>query len=352
MEINDIIYQFAIKESIIDYKPLGNGHINSTFLVNTNTNKKYILQKINTVAFKNVDQLMDNFYRVTTFLIAKGLESIEVIKTKDDKLYFLDDKKEAYRLYVFINNVKVYEEINDMNIVENAGKAFGVLHKALSTFDASTLYEVIPNFHNTYQRYLNLLKAIELDKFNRVKNVKDEIKAIKSHEKEYSLIYDGLKNKTIHLGVTHNDPKINNVLFDSKSGDIRAVIDLDTVMSGSYLFDFGDAIRGLFSGENEDSKDLSLLVVRYDRFEAYVKGYLNEMKDVLNDYEKSLLPFSAFLLTMECGMRFLEDYLNGNVYFHVDYEEHNLVRARTQITLAQRIYDSFDKLKNIVDKYI
>ena len=159
-------------------------------------------------------------------------------------------------------------------------------------------------------------------------------------------------NGSIHVGVTHNDPKINNVLFDSKTGNIRAVIDLDTVMPGSYLFDFGDAIRGLFSGENEDSKNLDLLMVRYDRFEAFAKGYLSEMKDVLNDYEKSLLPFSAFLLTMECGMRFLEDYLNGNIYFHVDYEEHNLVRARTQITLAQRIYDSIDKLKAIIYKYL
>ena len=163
---------------------------------------------------------------------------------------------------------------------------------------------------------------------------------------------DGLSTGDIHLSITHNDPKINNVLFDSKTGDIRAVIDLDTVMPGSYLYDFGDALRGLFSGKNEDSKDLSKLVVRYDRFEAYVKGYLSEMKDVLNQKEIELLPFSVFLMTIECGIRFLEDYLRGNVYFRVDYDEHNLTRTRTQLKLAVDTYNSFDRLSAIVDKCI
>ena len=219
-------------------------------------------------------------------------------------------------------------------------------------FDATKLYEVIPHFHDTYQRYLNLLDAIKSDKYHRVNNALKEIEAIKAWEKEYSKITDGIKHKEISLSVTHNDPKINNVLFNKESGNIRAVIDLDTVMPGSYLYDFGDALRGLFCGENEDSKDPSKLVVRKDVFEAYTKGYLSVMKDVLTKKEIELLPFAAFLLTIETGIRFLEDYLRGDIYFHTQYETHNLVRARTQIKLARDIYNSFDELNEIVKKYL
>lgn len=349
MEIKDIIKQFDVTDVVSHYEPLGNGHINVTILVTTGSGNKYVLQKINTEVFKNVDILMNNFFKVTKYLVNNGFESLNLIKTKDDQLYFKDGK-DCYRLYTYIDDVICYETIDNMYLVYNAARAFGKLHKTLKGFDANELGEVIPNFHNTYQRYLNLLNAIEEDKCDRVKTCLKEIEIAKSFEKEFSKITDGIKKGEISFSVTHNDPKINNVLFDKFSGEIRAVVDLDTIMPGSYLYDFGDALRSLFTGDNEDSTDLSKLVVDPDIFEAYVKGYLSEMRNALTPKEIELLPFSSFLLTIECGMRFLEDYIRGDVYFRTKYPEHNLIRARTQLKLATEIYKEFDNLKKIVDK--
>ena len=352
MEISKILDKFEFDEEVAEISPLGNGHINSTFLITTKgDDKNYVLQKINNNVFKNIDELMLNIYHITNFLTSKGYKTLKIIKTKDDKLYYVDDSQ-FYRLYVFIDDVFCSDNISDLKMVENSAKAFGELHKALADFDANTLYEVIPHFHDTVQRYQNLMDAIELDKLNRVKDCLPEIETINKYKKEYSKVLDGIKNGDIHLSVTHNDTKINNVLFDSKTGEICAVIDLDTVMPGSYLYDFGDGLRFLFSGENEDSNDLSKLVVNDDVFSAYARGYLYEMKDYLTETEKELLPFSAFLLTMECGIRFLEDYIRGDVYFRTKYDAHNLVRARTQIKLAVDIYNAQDRLTDIVNNII
>ena len=351
MDIKEVLNNFQIDGDVKTYSPLGNGHINVTYLVETISNKKYVLQKINNNVFKDVGLLMSNYFQVTNYLFENGFESIHLVSTKAGEHYF-HSGDEYYRLYDYIDHAICYEEINNSHLVYCAAKAFGKLHKSLKGFDASKLGEVIPNFHNTYQRYLNLLDAIKADKLNRVKDCEKEIELAKSYANEYSKIVDDIKNKTISLGVTHNDPKINNVLFDMKTGDIRAVIDLDTIMPGSYLYDFGDALRSLFTGDNESSEDLTKLVVNYDVFEAYVKGYLEEMKGVLTPQEVALLPFSAFLLTIECGMRFLEDYIRGDVYFRIHYENQNLVRARTQLTLAKNIYQSIDSLNEIVKKYL
>ena len=233
-------------------------------------------------------------------------------------------------------------------MVFKAAQSFGQFHKTLKGFNAAELGEVIPNFHNTYHRYVNLLNAIDEDKLDRVKECRKEIDLIKKLQEHYDVITSGIKNGEIHLVVTHNDPKINNVLFDKATDNFRAVIDLDTIMPGSYLYDFGDALRSLFTGENEDSEDLSLLVVDFEKFEAYTKGYLSEMKHILNKKDIELLPFSAFLLTIECGIRFLEDYIRGDVYFRIHKDKHNLIRARTQLTLAQNIINNIDKMNSIV----
>ena len=350
MDVKEILNNFQIDSEIKSYSPLGNGHINTTFLVETISRKKYVLQKINNNVFKDVDLLMSNYFKVTNYLFENGFESIHLVPTKDGH-YYSRYNDEYYRLYDYIDDAIWYEGIDNTNLIYCAAKAFGKLHKSLKGFDASELGEVIPNFHNTYQRYLNLLEAIKVDKLNRVKDCQKEIEFIKKFADTYSKIVDGIKDKTISLGVSHNDPKINNVLFDVKSGDIRAVIDLDTIMPGSYLYDFGDALRSLFTGDNEDSKDLSKLVVNYDVFEAYTKGYLEEMRDVLTPKEVELLSFSAFLLTIECGIRFLEDHIRGDVYFRIHYPNQNLIRARTQLTLADNIYQNLDALDEIVNKY-
>lgn len=349
MNILQTINKFQTKEHVVGYMPLGNGHINETYLVMTKSTTSYVIQKINHNVFKDVDLLMDNIYKTTSFLSSKGYETLELMKTKDGKLYYFDGS-DYYRLYIYIDNVVCYEGVNDLDAVYNAAKAFGMLHKSLRDFDASTLGEVIPNFHNTQARYENFLKSLEKDVAGRAKTCQEEIANIQKYKDLYSKIYDYIKTGEVKLGVTHNDPKINNVLFDKDTNEIRAVIDLDTVMPGSYLFDYGDALRSLFTGEFEDSKDLSKINIDYPLFEMYTRGYLSEMKDVLTKKEVELLPFAVFLLTAELVIRFLTDYLDGDTYFKTSYPEHNLVRARTQMKLMNDIYNHFEQLDEIVQK--
>lgn len=346
-KVLEILKDFDIDGELISCSPLGNGHINSTFLCELDNKKKYVLQKINNYVFKDVDLLMDNYYKVTEYLYKNDIETIHIIKAKDGKPYSKQGDG-YYRLYDYIDNAIWYEEIDNLDLVYDAAKAFGKFHKILKGFNAKELGEVIPNFHNTYQRYVNLLSAIKEDKMDRVKTCLPEIRIVKSFEQEYNVISNAINVGLIPLAVTHNDPKINNVLFDKSSGEIRAVIDLDTVMPGSYLYDFGDALRSLFTGDNEDSEDLSKLKVNFDIFKAYVNGYLSEMKKVLTKREIELLPFSAFLLTIECGIRFLEDYIRGDVYFRIKRSDHNLIRARTQLTLAKDVYKNFNKLDKLI----
>lgn len=349
MQIIDIVNKFDISGEATTYSPIGNGHINSTFLVNTTSGMRYIIQKINTHAFNDVDSLMNNVFKVVDFLRQNGFESLRAIRTKDGRMYFRDNG-ECYRIYDYIEDTVCYEEVDNMFLIYSDSKAFGKLHRVLKKFDASKLNETIPDFHNTYKRYLNLLEAVKEDKYDRVKSCLEEIEFIKSKEKDFSVIIDGIKVGEISNAVTHNDPKINNILFDKFSGDIRAIIDLDTIMPGSYLFDFGDSIRSLFTGNNEDSEDLHKLVVKMDIFEAYLKGYLSEMSDILTTTEVELLPFSIYLLTMELAIRFLEDYLRGDIYFKTNYPIHNLIRAKTQIALAKNILLHLDEMNALVAK--
>ena len=351
MNVQHILNSFNVNGSLLDYSPLGNGHINSTFLCTFDNGKKYVLQKINNYVFKDVGLLMTNYYRVTNYLYKNKVETIRIIKAKNGNPYSKIGT-EYFRLYEYIDNAVWYEEINNLNLIYDVAKAFGKFHKTLKGFDATKIGEVIPNFHNTYQRYINLLNAIKADKCDRVKDCLSEIKLIKSFEQEYGVVSSAVNAGLIPLVVTHNDPKINNVLFDKDSGAIRAVIDLDTIMPSSYLYDFGDALRSLFTGDNEDSEDLSKLKVNFPIFEMYAKGYLSEMKKVLTKREIELLPFSAFLLTIECGIRFLEDYIRGDVYFKIARPDHNLIRARTQLTLANDIYQNLDKLNEIIEKLL
>lgn len=349
MDILLALSKFDIKEHVIGFMPLGNGHINSTYLIMTRSKKSYVIQKINNHVFKNVDELMKNICMTTEFLASKGYETLNISRTKEGKNY-LQIEDDYYRLYEYIDNVVCYEGVNDLEAVYNAAKAFGMLHKSLKDFDASKLYEVIPNFHNTQIRYETFLESVKKDAVGRVKTCQEEIDNVNKYKDLYSKIVDYIKTGEVKLGVTHNDPKINNVLFDDQTNEIRAVIDLDTIMPGSYLYDYGDALRSLFTGEYEDSQDLSKISIDYPIFEMYTKGYLSEMKDVLTPKEVELLPFSVFLLTAELVIRFLTDYLDGDKYFKTAYPEHNLVRARTQMKLMNEIYNHLDQLNEIVRK--
>lgn len=346
-----VAYGFKLNGNIKDIRPFGEGHINSTFLVETDKDK-YILQKINHNIFKNIDDLMNNIQVVTSFISSKGKESMKVVATKEDKLY-LKEGKDYYRVLDFVKDTECYQEVgSNLELVRSEGEAFGELHYLLSDLDASLIKEVIPDFHNTEKRFLNFLKAKESASTDKLESAKMEIEYIENHEYTYSRIYDEIRKNNIKTRIIHNDTKINNVLFDKKTGLYRCVIDLDTVMPGSVLFDIGDAFRSLFTGDNEDNKDTSLLKVNFEVFKAFISGYLSKMKNELSKTEIELIPFSIYLMTIECGIRFLEDYLRGNVYFHVAYEEHNLIRAKTQIALADNVLNNIKELNRIVEDLI
>ena len=350
-ELFTVISNFNLVGNIISLQPFGSGHINKTYHVVTDK-EEYILQTINNYAFKDVDVLMKNIDIVTSFISHKGQKTLDIIKTKKNELYYQDDNK-YYRVYRFIKDTICYETVGtDLSLAYKLGNAFGKLHLLLEDLDPNLVKETIVDFHNTRQRYLNFSNAFIYSPKEKRVLAKKEIGYILNHNKTYSWIVNGMKKGDIKKHIIHNDPKINNVLFDKTTHNFLAVIDLDTVMPGSVLYDIGDSFRSLFTGENEDNPDLSLQKVNIDIFKEYMTGYLKEMKDYLTPREKELIPYSIYLMTIECGMRFLEDYLRGNVYFHVAYETHNLIRAKTQIALADDVLKNMDRLSKVVKEIL
>lgn len=343
-----VFNQFKVDGEATDIVPFGNGLINKTFLVKTDV-KDYMLQIVNSYVFKNVDALMRNIYIVTSHLRGLGKTTLHVRKTMGHKIYVTDKDGVYYRLYTFIKGTKCYEKLDSLEMVYKTGAAFGDFHSDLSDLDSILIAETIPDFHNTPKRYDNLLDAVKQDEKGRVPDCLNELNFIMKNKKNFSLIMDGLEDGTIPQRIVHNDPKINNVLFDAETGDVKCVIDLDTVMPGSYLFDYGDALRSLFTGDNESSRDSSLLKVNRDVFKAYTEGYLSKVGSSLTEKEISLLPMSVFTIAIELGIRFLEDYLRGDKYFKTSFEGENLVRAKNQLALAEDVYNHMDELTEIVN---
>ena len=345
--LSSLINCFKIKGNIKEISLFGSGHINRTYRVATDEDE-YILQEINNYAFKDVDTLMNNILVVTSFIKNKGENTLDFIPTNDGNLYAFFENK-YYRVYRFVNHVTCFETVGDnLSLAKKLGEAFGKFHRLLSDLNPDYVHDTIPDFHNTPKRYRDFLSAYENAGNKKKEEAESEIQYIINHHDTYSLVVDGLNSGDINNRITHNDPKINNILFKENTDEVMCVIDLDTVMQGSVLYDIGDAFRSLFTGDNEDNKDLSLQKVNLDIFKAYMEGYFSEMKKELTDREIELIPYSIYLLTIECGMRFLEDYLRGNVYFHVDYEEHNLIRSRTQIALAEDVIRNYEQLTNVV----
>lgn len=360
MEFNlrEIAELFAFEGEYISAVPYGEGHINSTFLLET-TEKKYILQKINTVVFSSPEDVMENIVLVTEFLRAKikeaggdiERETLSVIPAKNGQHYVKTEDGLYYRAYIFIDDAVSYQVVEDPKDFYNAAAAFGRFQKMLSDFDADKLNETIKNFHHTVSRFADFEKAVKENKSGRADGVAEEIEFAMARKKYANIIVDGIAEGRIPLRVTHNDTKLNNVMVDNTTGKGVCVVDLDTVMPGSLLYDFGDSIRFGTNPSAEDEKDLSKVCCDLVLFEEYVKGFLSELGDSITKEEAELLPVSAIIMTLECGIRFLGDHINGDVYFKIHRENHNLDRARTQFKMVADMESKFDKMKEIVAKY-
>lgn len=345
----EVAEQFCLQGGVTEICPYGEGHINLTLLVTT-TEKRYIMQKMNTRVFTDPDGLMGNICGVTEHLKARGIETLSVIPTKAGAPYLKGE--ECYRVYDFIENTVTYQKVENKEVFKNSGKAFGEFQNYLAEFDASKLTETIKRFHDTPKRFADFKASLEANVLDRAKDCKEEIDFILSHENTYGIVMEGLKDGSLPLRVTHNDTKLNNILMDAETGEARAVIDLDTIMPGSMLFDFGDSIRFGASTAAEDEKDLSKVHFDIELFKAYAEGYVEAVKDSITEKEAKLLPYGAYLMTIECGMRFLTDYLAGDTYFATKYEGHNLVRCRTQIRLASEMEAQFGEMDKIIENIL
>ena len=361
--IETICKVFSLKGDFEGYKQNTNGHVNSTYILKFNDNnetKKYILQMISTDIFKNPDGLMKNIVGVTNHIKQKNIEAntpwadrctLTFLPAENGKYFYIDDKNHCWRVYEYIDDVYTCNTIENENDFYNAGVAFGEFQNLLADYDINSLYDTIENFHNTVSRFADFKKAVDENLSGRLENVKEDVEFALAREKETHILVDLIKDGKLPLRVTHNDTKLNNILFDNTSNKGICIIDLDTVMPGLSLYDFGDSIRFGANTAAEDEKDVSKVSLDLDLYEAYVKGYLSSAKDALTDLEKELLPLGAWMMTYECGIRFLMDYLNGDKYFHIAYDDHNLVRARTQFALVADMEKKMDEMKEITKKY-
>jgi len=335
----------------------GSGHINETYYIPGTPS--LILQKINTSIFKHPDQVMQNVSAVTEHLrkkiIANGgdpmRETLTVIPTKDGKPYYEAEDGSTYRMYYFITDAKSFDRAENPEMFAASARAFGRFQRMLADFPAHTLYETIPNFHDTGDRLRQFREAVEKDASGRAASVAEEIAFVSTRAHYTTVITDAIDAGTVPLRVTHNDTKLNNVMLDEKTYEPVCVIDLDTVMPGSLLYDYGDSLRFGASTGSEDETDLSKIEFDLTYFEAYTKAFLEEVGDTLTAKERELLPLSALLMTLECGMRFLADHINGDTYFRIHRENHNLDRCRTQFKLVADMEKKMEQMAAIVAKY-
>lgn len=349
----DIANKFSLIGNAASVESYGFGHINDTYLVVADSGTRYIMQRINNKVFPNVVGLMKNIEAVTNFLskkVSNPDECLRLVPLKGGGVLHQDESG-YYRVYYFIEDAITYQKVEEPIHFYYSGVAFGRFQNQLSDFPAETLCEVIPNFHNTESRFADFKKAVELDVMGRATSVKEEIEFALAREKDASVLVNMQKRGELPLRVTHNDTKLNNVMLDAKTGKPKCVIDLDTVMPGLSSYDFGDSIRFGSNPAAEDEKDLSKVYCDLDLFELYTKGFLSECRDKLTENEIKMLPFSAKMMTYECGIRFLADHLSGDTYFKIHRENHNLDRCRTQFKLVEDMELKMDKMAEIVDKH-
>ena len=364
INLQEIVSNFCYEGTTVSAKPYGNGHINDTFCLENElpdeSKKRYILQRMNKDIFLKPVELMENVMGVTSWIrkkiIAAGgdpeRETLNVILSKDGKSYYLDEKGEYWRSYTFIEDATCFDQVENPEDFYNSAVSFGNFQRLLADYPAETLHETIVNFHNTIDRMQKFKKAVAEDICGKAGSIRKEITFVLERENDTRIICDALRDKQIPLRVTHNDTKLNNIMIDNTTGKGLCVIDLDTVMPGSALYDYGDSIRFGASTAAEDEKDLSKVSCDMELFKIYTKGYIEGCGGSLTDHEIMLLPMGAKLMTFECGIRFLTDYLEGDAYFKIHREGQNLDRARTQFKLVADMEEKWDEMIATVKEYV
>lgn len=362
-KLEEVIRNFQYEGVYQSGNAYGSGHINDTFLLifdNGGKMIRYILQRMNREIFKNPVELMENIVHVTSFLRKKIIqmggdperETLNVIPTLKGEHYYVDSSGEYWRSYGFIEGATSYDAVEKPDDFYQSAVAFGNFQRLLSDYPAKTLHETIKDFHNTIDRFDKFKKAVEEDICQRAKEVQPEIQFVLEREADAHILCDMLEKGELPLRVTHNDTKLNNIMIDDKTGKGICVIDLDTVMPGLALNDFGDSIRFGASTGAEDEKDLSKISCDLNLFALYTKGYIEGCAGSLTEMEIKMLPTGAKLMTFECGMRFLTDYLQGDTYFKIHRDKHNVDRCRTQFKLVADMEDKWNEMADIVEKYL
>ncbi len=361
-QICEVCKRFGLQGEYRGFEVVNSGHINSTYKVNffrDNQDKDYILQRINTYVFQDPVAVMDNISSVTEYIRRKIKERQPTAKrhvlhysTVGSGEYYTETEDGGFwRCYRYIDDSVCFVRTDDLRLIEESGVAFGKFQLYLADYPVEKLNIVIPHFHNTVRRYQAFRDAIAENAAGRVSELAEDIAGYMEREEIATRCYRLQKQGVLPLRVTHNDTKISNVLFDKNTLDHLSVIDLDTVMPGLVAFDFGDAIRISASTAAEDEADLSKVALDIQKFEAFTKGFVGAVKHTLTKEEKQTLALGAVAMTVECGMRFLTDYINGDKYFRVHYPEQNLVRARCHLVLANDMIAKLDQMQAIVDKY-
>lgn len=362
-QLLEISQHFIFPGNVVEIRPITTGHINDTYLIKTeqsrSTRQQFILQRINQNVFRDPEGLMQNILLVTRHLRNKiaiqggnpERETLNLISTPENKPYYIDPSGEYWRAYQFITGAAAYERINNPQHVYETAWAIGNFQCQLSDLPADQLKETIPNFHFTPKRYSAFLEAVQRDPAKRAKEVLAEITFLKERESDTCVLTDLIEQSQLPLRVTHNDAKLNNVMIDDQTGKAVCLLDLDTVMPGLSLYDFGDAVRSTAATAAEDCPDPSQAGISLEIFELLARGYLDAARDFITPQEAEYLAFSARLITLEQALRFLADYLNGDVYYKVDHPKHNLDRSRTQIRMVQLMEEKFEKMEEIVAKY-
>ena len=360
-QILRLLPHFRFEGDFRRMEELKSGNVNRTYRLTYDdggVQRDYVLQRINTYAFHDPERMMENIAGVTDHLrralIARGESPerrvLEVIRTTEDKPLYIDGE-DVWRAYAFIGNAFAYDTVDPAAFYE-VGRGFGNFQKLLIDYPAERLYESIPDFHNTYKRFFQLMRAIDEDKAGRAREVKEEIEFFFDRRRMLWSIVELIENGVLPLRVTHNDTKSNNVMLDRDSGKAICVIDLDTVMPGSVLYDYGDAIRFGANAAAEDEPDTGRIALDLSKARAFTEGFMAETNGFLTREELTRLPLGIKVLTGELAMRFLTDYLDGDLYFKTAYPQHNLVRARAQIALLRDIERKEDQLQALVDSLI